>query len=315
MAALLLQIEPGDEVIMPSFTFVSTANAFVLRGSVPVFVDVRSDTLNLDETKVEAAITARTKAIVPVHYAGVACEMDALMEIAERHNLSVVEDAAQGVMATYKGRALGSIGHLGAYSFHETKNVICGEGGALLVNDGRYALEAEIIREKGTDRSQFFRGQVDKYTWRSPGSSFLPSDVTAAFLWAQLEAAHVLTSRRLDRWARYHALLAGFEQRGLLRRPVVPEHCEHNAHMYYVLLDESVDRQTVLTRLKTRGVNAVFHYVPLHASPCGKQVGRAHDSLAVTDDVSNRLVRLPLWFELDDEMQDYVVDALHRALT
>lgn len=314
MAALLLQIEPGDEVIMPSFTFVSTANAFVLRGAVPVFVDVRNDTLNLDETKVEAAINVRTKAIVPVHYAGVACEMDALMEIAERHNLSVVEDAAQGVMATYKGRALGSIGHLGAYSFHETKNVICGEGGALLINDGRYALEAEIIREKGTDRSQFFRGQVDKYTWRSPGSSFLPSDVTAAFLWAQLEAAHMLTSRRLERWGRYHTLLAGFEQRGLLRRPIVPEHCEHNAHMYYVLLDESVDRQKVLTRLKTRGVNAVFHYVPLHASPCGKQVGRPHDSLAVTDDVANRLVRLPLWFELDDEMQDYVVDALHRAL-
>jgi len=314
MAALLLNIEPGDEVIMPSFTFVSTANAFVLRGAVPVFVDVRSDTLNLDEKLVEAAITPRTKAIVPVHYAGVGCEMDALMEIAGRHGLSVVEDAAQAVMSKYKGRVLGSIGQFGAYSFHETKNVICGEGGALLVNDPAYSQDAEIIREKGTDRSRFFRGEVDKYTWRLPGSSFLPSELTAAFLWAQLEAATMLTERRLERWARYHGLLQGFEENGWLRRPIVPEHCEHNAHMYYVLLAPEIDRQRVLTSLKESGVNAVFHYVPLHASPCGQEVGRAHGDLHNTTDLSGRLVRLPLWIELDDVMQDYVVDSLERAI-
>ncbi len=314
MSALLLDIKPGDEVIMPSYTFVSTANAFVLRGAVPVFVDVRDDTLNLDERNIESAITDRTKAIVPVHYAGVGCEMDEIMAIAGRHGVSVVEDAAQGVMAKYKGIALGSIGHLGAYSFHETKNVICGEGGALLVNDCKFALNAEIIREKGTDRSQFFRGEVDKYTWRLPGSSFLPGEVTAAFLWAQLEAAAMLTSRRLEKWARYHSLLRHLEERGWLRRPIVPEHCEHNAHMYYVLLASGMDRQRVLSNLKQSGVNAVFHYVPLHTSPYGQQIGRLHGDLRVTDDISSRLVRLPLWFELDDAMQEYVVDRLESAL-
>ncbi|MFM0029597.1 dTDP-4-amino-4,6-dideoxygalactose transaminase [Paraburkholderia madseniana] len=315
MAGLLLNIAPGDEVIVPSFTFVSTANAFVLRGAVPVFVDVRPDTLNIDETLVEAAISPRTKAIVPVHYAGVGCEMDTLMAIAGRFGLSVVEDAAQAVMARYKGKPLGSIGHLGAYSFHETKNVICGEGGALIVNNPMYSQNAEIIREKGTDRSQFFRGEVDKYTWRLPGSSFLPSELTAAFLWAQLEAATMLTSRRLERWARYHDLLQGMEQRGLLRRPIVPEHCEHNAHMYYVLVAPGIDRQSVLARLKASGVDAVFHYVPLHSSPRGQQAGRMHGDLRVTEDVSSRLIRLPLWIGLDDSMQNYVVSSLEEALT
>jgi len=242
MAALLLDIKPGDEVIMPSYTFVSTANAFVLRGGVPVFVDIREDTLNLDERLIEAAITPRTRAIVPVHYAGVACEMDAIMTLANRHGLKVVEDAAQGVMASYKGRMLGSIGDLGAYSFHETKNVISGEGGALLVNDPALATRAEIIREKGTDRSRFFRGEVDKYTWQEVGSSFLPGELIAAFLWAQLEEAQSVTNERLAIWGRYHELLAPFEQKGLLRRPIVPADCQHNAHMYYVLLAPEIDR-------------------------------------------------------------------------
>ena len=240
MAALLLDIQPGDEIIMPSFTFVSTANAFVLRGGVPVFVDIREDTLNLDERLIEAAITPRTKAIVPVHYAGVACEMDTIMAIARRHGLKVVEDAAQGVMSSYKGRALGSIGDLGAYSFHETKNVISGEGGALLVNDPELALRAEIIREKGTDRSRFFRGEVDKYTWQEVGSSFLPGELIAAFLWAQLEEAERITNDRLASWARYHELLEPLEAKGILRRPVIPEGCQHNAHMYYVLLTPGI---------------------------------------------------------------------------
>ncbi|MCP3726169.1 dTDP-4-amino-4,6-dideoxygalactose transaminase [Paraburkholderia sp. CNPSo 3272] len=314
MAALLLDIKPGDEVIMPSYTFVSTANAFVLRGAVPVFVDVRSDTLNLDEKKVEGAITKRTKAIVPVHYAGVGCEMDDLMSIAERYQVGVVEDAAQAIMAKYKGRPLGVIGHLGAYSFHETKNVICGEGGALLVNSSDYMINAEIIREKGTDRSRFFRGEVDKYTWRMVGSSFLPSELTAAFLWAQLEQADGLTSRRLRLWNRYHEMLAELEVRGLLRRPIVPEHCDHNGHLYYVLLAESVDRQRVLSALKEEGIDAVFHYVPLHMSPYGRETGRSHENLGVTENIASRLVRLPLWLDLADDKQDYVVDRLKKVL-
>lgn len=241
MAALLLDIEPGDEIIMPSYTFVSTANAFVLRGGVPIFIDIREDTLNLDERLIESAITPRTRAIVPVHYAGVACEMDTIMAIAKRYGLRVVEDAAQGVMATYKGRALGSIGDLGAYSFHETKNVISGEGGALLVNDPSLAMRAEIIREKGTDRSCFFRGEVDKYTWQEVGSSFLPGELIAAFLWAQLEEAERITESRLEIWQRYNTLLEPLEAQGLLRRPIVPEECKHNAHMYYVLLAPEID--------------------------------------------------------------------------
>jgi dTDP-4-amino-4,6-dideoxygalactose transaminase len=313
MSALLLDIAPGDEVIMPSYTFVSTANAFVLRGGVPVFVDVREDTLNIDERLIEAAITPRTRAIVPVHYAGVACEMDTILAIARRHGLRVVEDAAQGVMARYKGRALGAIGDLGALSFHETKNVISGEGGALLVNDAALAQRAEIIREKGTDRSRFFRGEVDKYTWQEVGSSFLPGELIAAFLWAQLEEAQAITAARLQAWDRYHAALAPLERQGVLRRPIVPPDCEHNAHMYYVLLAPGIDRNAVLSALKEGGVHAVFHYVPLHSSPAGQRYGRVHGTMAVTDTLAERLVRLPLWVGLDAASQDAVVGALRQA--
>lgn len=314
MSALLLNLSPGDEVIMPSYTFVSTANAYVLRGAVPVFVDVREDTFNLNEQLIEAAITPRTRAIAPVHYAGVGCEMDTIMAIARKHDLRVIEDAAQGVMAAYKGRPLGSIGHLGAYSFHETKNVISGEGGALIINDPAYIEQAEIIREKGTDRSRFYRGQVDKYTWRSAGSSFLPSELTAAFLWAQLEEAQQLTQRRLALWERYNALLAPLEAEGLLRRPVVPADCEHNAHMYQILVAKGADRQQVLQDLKSAGIGAVFHYVPLHSSPAGLELGRAHGDLHVTDDIASRLIRLPLWLGLSEDDQAYVADMLKRAL-
>ncbi|TBR75818.1 MAG: dTDP-4-amino-4,6-dideoxygalactose transaminase [Burkholderiaceae bacterium] len=314
MAALLLDIQPGDEVIMPSYTFVSTANAFVLRGGVPVFVDVREDTLNLDERLIEAAITPRTRAIVPVHYAGVACEMDSIMRIARSHGLKVVEDAAQGVMSSYKGRALGSIGDLGAYSFHETKNVISGEGGSLLVNDASLALRAEIIREKGTDRSRFFRGEVDKYTWQEVGSSFLPGELVAAFLWAQLEEADPITQRRLAAWQRYDDALKPLEARGLLRCPVIPQDCQHNAHMYYVLVSPGMERQAVLDEFRRSDIGAVFHYVPLHSSHGGKKYGRAHGDLAVTDSISERLIRLPLWTGLTQLQQERVVDTLSRAL-
>lgn len=314
MAALLLNIEPGDEVIMPSYTFVSTANAFVLRGGVPVFVDIRPDTLNIDETKIEAAITPRTRVIVPVHYAGVACEMDAIMAIAARHGLRVVEDAAQGVRATYKGRALGSIGDLGAYSFHETKNVISGEGGALLVNDPGLALRAEIIREKGTDRSQFFRGEVDKYTWQEAGSSFLPGELIAAFLWAQLEEADRMTQQRLELWHRYHELLAPLEAQGALRRPCIPEDCRHNAHMYYVLLPAGMDRQEILSGMKRNNIYPVFHYVPLHSSPAGRRYGRISGALPITEALSERLIRLPLWLNLAEAQQDEVIAVLREAL-
>lgn len=310
MAALLLNIAPGDEVIMPSYTFVSTANAFVLRGGIPVFVDIRDDTLNIDEKLIEAAITPRTKAIAVVHYAGVACAMDTIMDIAARHGLTVVEDAAQGVMATYKGRALGSIGHFGTYSFHETKNVISGEGGALLVNAEDCIQRAEIIREKGTDRSRFFRGQVDKYTWQEVGSSFLPGELIAAFLWAQLEEAERITRERLETWQHYHDLLAPVETEGLLRRPIVPDECRHNAHMYYVLLNSEIDREALLAEFKRRDIGAVFHYVPLHSSPAGRRYGRVHGEMAVTNRQSARLVRLPLWLGLTRTQQDRVVETL-----
>ena len=314
MAALLLDIQPGDEVIMPSFTFVSTANAFVLRGGVPVFVDIREDTLNLDERLIEAAINPRTRAIVPVHYAGVACEMDTIMDIARRHGLQVVEDAAQGVMASYKGQALGSIGDLGAYSFHETKNVISGEGGALLVNDPGLALRAEIIREKGTDRSRFFRGEVDKYTWQEVGSSFLPGELIAAFLWAQLEEAQAITDVRLAMWDRYHVAFAHLEVKGLIRRPFIPEGCQHNAHMYYVLLAAEIDRRNVLTELMRNGIHSVSHYVPLHSSPAGRRYGRVHGSMDVTNSQSERLIRLPMWVGLEENDQELVFNALAQAI-
>ena len=313
MAALLLDIQPGDEIIMPSYTFVSTANAFVLRGGTPVFVDIREDTLNLDERLIEAAITPKTKAIVPVHYAGVACEMDTIMDIANRHGLRVVEDAAQGVMSSYKGRALGSIGDLGAYSFHETKNVISGEGGAFLVNDPALVLRAETVREKGTDRSRFFRGEVDKYTWQEAGSSFLPGELIAAFLWAQLEEADRITQDRMASWNRYHELLEPLESQGILRRPIVPEDCQHNAHMYYVLLAPEIDRQAVLAELKQNEISSVFHYVPLHSSPGGLRYGKICGELAMTDTLSERLIRLPLWVGLKEAQLGKVVEVLINA--
>ncbi len=314
MAALLLDIQPGDEVIMPSYTFVSTANAFVLRGGVPVFVDVRADTLNLDERLIEQAISPRTKAIVPVHYAGVACEMDSIMDVAKRHHLMVVEDAAQGIMATYKGRALGSLGDLGAYSFHETKNLISGEGGALLVNDDSLSSRAEIIREKGTDRSRFFRGEIDKYTWQEVGSSFLPGELVAAFLWAQFEDADRITKERLISWDRYHELLRPLEIAGFLRRPSVPVTCQHNAHMYYVVLAEELSRQKVLDNLKSHGINAVFHYVPLHSSPAGRRYGKLAGSMQRTDSLSSRMVRLPLWVGISVSEQERVADVLLQSV-
>jgi len=295
MAALLLDLEPGDEVIMPSFTFVSTANAFVLRGAVPVFVDIRADTLNIDENLIEAAITPRTRAICVVHYAGVGCEMDAIEAIAVRHGLTIVEDAAQGILATYRGRPLGAIGALGALSFHETKNLISGEGGALLVNDARFAERAEIIREKGTNRSQFFRGQVDKYTWVDVGSSYLPSEILAAFLAAQIEEADTINARRLALWNRYHEAFAPLEAAGRLRRPIVPAHCTHNAHMYYLLLHDLDARTRFIASLKANDIHPVFHYVPLHSAPAGRKYGRASGDLAITDRTGERLVRLPLW--------------------
>ncbi len=313
MAAILADIQPGDEVIMPSYTFVSTANAFVLRGGVPVFVDIRPDTLNIDETRIEEAITPRTKAIVPVHYAGVACEMDVIMGIAQRHKLLVIEDAAQAVMSTYKGKPLGTVGHLGAYSFHETKNIISGEGGALLVNDERFAERAEIIREKGTNRSQFFRGQVDKYTWMDIGSSYLPGEVIAAFLWAQMEEAQTITQRRLDLWHRYHEALSALEGVGKLRRPIIPEGCQHNAHMYYILLESLEKRTEVIARLKEHNVNAVFHYVPLHSSPAGKKYGRTSGELRHTNNQAERLLRLPLWLDMA-EAQDRVITQLQAII-
>ena len=313
MSAILTDVQPGDEIIMPSYTFVSTANAFVLRGGVPVFVDIRLDTLNINESLIEAAITPRTKAIVPVHYAGVACEMDAIMAIAKRHNLLVIEDAAQGVMSSYKGKPLGAIGHMGTYSFHETKNVISGEGGALLVNDPSFTERAEIIREKGTNRSLFFRGQVDKYTWVDIGSSYLPSEIIAAFLWAQLEDAQAITARRMAIWQKYHHALSGLETAGKLRRAIVPADCVHNAHMYYVLLDSLTKRTEVIARLKSNGINLVFHYVPLHSSPAGKKYGRASGQLPNTEALADRLVRLPIWLGMGDG-QDQVISELTKAL-
>jgi dTDP-4-amino-4,6-dideoxygalactose transaminase len=314
MSALLLDIQPGDEVIMPSFTFVSTANAFVLRGAVPVFVDIRDDTLNLDESLIEAAITPQTRAIVPVHYAGVACEMDSIMAIAQRHQLKVVEDAAQAVMASYRGKVLGGIGDIGTYSFHETKNIISGEGGALLVNDPDLVMRAEIIWEKGTDRSRFFRGEVDKYTWQEPGSSSLPGELIAAFLWAQLEEADRITSARMASWQRYHDLMKPLESAGMLRRPIIPDHCQHNAHMYYVLLGPEVNRDKVLKFFKLNDIASVFHYVPLHSSPAGERYTRVHGEMDVTDRQSERLIRLPLWVGLTPEQQDEVADILEQGL-
>jgi dTDP-4-amino-4,6-dideoxygalactose transaminase len=315
MAALLSGVEAGDEVIMPSYTFTTTATAFALRGATPVFVDVRPDTLNVDPELVAKAVTDRTRAVVAVHYAGVGCEMQELTAIADAHGLTLIEDAAQGYHSTWQDRPLGSIGSLGAISFHETKNVISGEGGALLVNDPELIERAEILQEKGTNRRAFYRGHVDKYSWMDLGSSFMPSELTAAFLWAQLEHAAEITARRLRIWQRYHDRLAQAEVDGRLRRPIVPPDVTHNAHMYYVLLESPAARDRALSVLNESGVNAVFHYVPLHSSPAGRRFGRAAGPMRVTDDASARLLRLPLWVEMDDADVDFVVDHLLRTVS
>ena len=314
MCALLLNIQPGDEVIIPSYTFVSTANAFVLRGAVPVFVDIRSDTLNIDEKLIEAAITSKTKAIIAVHYAGVGCDMDYINRIAKLYKIKVVEDAAQGVMSTYKGRVLGTIGDLGCYSFHETKNVISGEGGATLINDPSLGLQGEIIREKGTNRTQFFRGEVDKYTWQDKGSSFLPGEIIAAFLWAQLEEAKLITEKRIHSWNIYHTLFEILEDKQLLRRPIIPVECEHNAHMYYILLKDKSLRGDLLEFLRARDIFAVFHYVPLHSSPAGLRYGRVASDMTNTNELSECIIRLPLWVGITEEQQLMVFEGIRDFL-
>ena len=307
MAALLAEIKPGDEVIMPSYTFVSTADAFVLRGATAVFVDIRPDTMNIDETKIEAAITDKTKAIVPVHYAGVSCEMDTIMDIAKRHNLVVIEDAAQGVMSSYKGKALGTIGDYGCFSFHETKNYSMGEGGALLIQDPEMIEAAEIIREKGTNRSKFFRGQIDKYTWVNYGSSYLPSDMNAAYLYAQLEMADEINNARLHIWNRYYEGLKELAEAGKLELPVVPEDCVHNAHMFYIKAKDLEERTALISYLKENGILAVFHYIPLHSAPAGLKYGRFHGEDIYTTKESERLCRLPLYYGLTEEQVDYII--------
>jgi dTDP-4-amino-4,6-dideoxygalactose transaminase len=310
MAALLLDIEPGDEVIVPSFTFVSTVNAFVLRGAHPVFVDVRPDTLNMDESQVERLITPRTKAIVPVHYGGVACEMDALLAMASRHGVSVVEDNAHGLFATYKGRNLGTLGALATQSFHETKNFTCGEGGALVINDPHYVQRAEIVREKGTDRSRFFRGEVDKYTWVDQGSSHLPSDILAAFLYAQLEAREAIQSRRQRTWIRYYEGLEVWAAENGVQLPFVPEHCEQSHHLFYLLLPSASWRSALIAHLKARDIHPVFHYQPLHLSPMGQRFGGRPGDCPVTESVSDRLLRLPFYNELSEDEQVRVIDGI-----
>lgn len=307
LAALLANIKEGDEVIMPSFTFVSTADAFVLRGAKAVFVDIRPDTMNIDEKKIEAAITPNTKAIAPVHYAGIACEMDTIMEIAQKHNLMVIEDAAQCILAEYKNKALGTIGDFGCYSFHETKNLSMGEGGAILIRDEKYIEEAEIIREKGTNRSKYYRGLVDKYRWMNYGSSYLPSDMNAAYLWAQLQLADEITKARLIRWEQYNTLLQPLKVRGILELPTIPEGCTHNGHMYYAKAKDVQERTELLNFLKANGVWSVFHYVPLHSAPAGMKFGVFHGEDVYTTKESERLFRLPMYYTLTESDVNYVV--------
>lgn len=312
MAALLSHISSGDEVIMPSFTFVSTADAFVLRGAKIKFVDIRPDTMNIDENLIEEAITPKTKALVPVHYAGVACEMDVIMDIARRHGLIVIEDAAQGVMSSYKGQALGTIGDYGCFSFHETKNYSMGEGGALLIRDRSMIEEAEIIREKGTNRSKFFRGQIDKYTWVDYGSSYLPSDMNAAYLWAQLEMAETINAQRLKNWNAYKKLLLPLEEKEKIVLPVVPETCMHNAHMFYIKCKDLEERTALITFLKEKGIQAVFHYIPLHSSPAGKKYGEFCGEDHFTTKESERLIRLPMYYGLEESEIEYVVEKIYE---
>lgn len=311
LAAILADINPGDEVIMPSYTFVSTADAFVLRGARVIFVDIRPDTMNIDETLIEKAVTKKTRAIVPVHYAGVSCEMDIIMDIAKRYNLYVIEDAAQGVMSSYKGKSLGTIGDYGCYSFHETKNYSMGEGGALLIKDQNKVLDAEIIREKGTNRSQFFRGEIDKYTWIKAGSSYLPSDMNAAYLWAQLEKADEIYQNRMNAWNLYYELLKNLEKEEKLSLPVVPEGCIHNAHMFYIKTKDLNERTELIHFLKGRNIHAVFHYIPLHSSPAGKKLGIFHGEDRYTTKESERLLRLPLYYGIQSDEVKIVVDAIH----
>ena len=312
MAALLCDIKEGDEVIMPSFTFVSTADAFVLRGATAVFVDIRPDTMNIDEELIEQAITEKTRAIVPVHYAGVGCEMDRIMEIAEKYGLKVVEDAAQGVKASYKGKPLGAIGDFGCFSFHETKNYSMGEGGALLIKNGKDIERAEIFREKGTDRSKFFRGQVDKYRWVDYGSSYLPSDMNAAYLWAQLQIADEINETRLARWNEYREGLTDLADKGRIELPFIPEHCTHNAHMFYVKTKDLAERTALISFLKENGIQAVFHYVPLHSAPAGEKFGRFVGEDRYTTRESERLVRLPMFYALKPEQVEYIVAKIHE---
>lgn len=314
MAAMLCDLQPGDEVIMSSYTFVSTASAVCRVGAIPKFVDIRPDTMNIDERLIEAAITPATKAIFPVHYAGVGCEMDTIMEIADRHDLLVVEDAAQGVHAEYNGRALGSIGHLGTFSFHETKNYICGEGGALAINNDRFIERAEILRDKGTNRRQFFRGEVDKYTWVDLGSSYVPSEIACAFLFGQLELMDKIAQRRREIFEIYHDRLERLESAGLLRRPVVPEQCRSNHHMYYALLPNGATRDGLIEHLKHKAIHSVFHYVPLHLSPKGRSYGYTEGELPVTEELSQRLMRLPFYYEIKNDDQQRVVDEVMRYL-
>ena len=308
MAALLADIQPGDEVIMPSYTFVSTANAFVLRGAAIVFVDIRPDTMNIDETLIEGAVTEKTKAIVPVHYGGVSCEMDTIMDIAQKYNLVVVEDAAQGVMSFYKGRALGSIGNFGCYSFHETKNYSMGEGGAILINNSRDVERAEIIREKGTDRAKFFRGQVDKYTWVDVGSSYLQSELNCAYLYGQIEDPNVINNDRLKSWGLYYEHLRPLEEKGCIQLPKVPDGCVHNAHMFYIKAKDLDERTRLISYLKESNIGATFHYIPLHSAPAGKQFGRFHGEDKYTTKESERLLRLPLYYGLTSEHVEYVCE-------
>ena len=306
MAALLCDIKEGDEEIMPSYTFVSTADAFVLRGATPVFVDIRPDTMNIDETLIEAAITEKTKAIAVVHYAGVACEMDVIMDIARRHHLKVVEDAAQAIMCTYKGKALGTIGDFGCFSFHETKNFSMGEGGAILIRDPEYIEKAEILREKGTDRSKYYRGQVDKYRWQNFGSSYLPSDINAAYLYSQFEVAETINQARLDRFHQYYELLTPLMEAGRIELPVIPEGCEQNGHMFYIKTKDMEERTALIDFLKENDIMAVFHYIPLHTAPAGMKFGRFHGMDRYTTKESERLLRLPMFYQLTPEQVEYI---------
>ena len=308
LAALLADIKEGDEVILPSYTFVSTADAFVLRGARAVFVDIRHDTMNIDEKLIEDAVTERTRAIAPVHYAGVGCEMDTIMDIAKRHNLMVVEDAAQGIMASYKGRALGTFGDFGCFSFHETKNFSMGEGGALLIRDEKYIENAEIYREKGTDRSKYYRGQVDKYRWQNYGSSYLPSDMNAAYLYAQLELAKEITQARMDRWNQYLELLTPLADAGRIELPYIPEYCEHNAHMFYIKTKDMEERSRLIDFLKQKDILSVFHYVPLHSAPAGLKFGRFHGEDRYTTKESERLLRLPMYYKLTEDEVTYITE-------